>query len=209
MWPKLLMSFVGLTFAFGILFISLFRAASVKYEFDNSTAVFDTQISAGDGVRINYALPYPGRGLPASPLWPLKAIRDRVWLFVTTNPTREAELRLLFADKRLAMAVSLFEKGETDVGFSTLTKAEKYLEEAAWQEKQNRDRGIDTSAFLEQLAKASLKHYEVMENLISSMPEEVKPSVTQTQDYAKRAYEDSRNALLEKGKIPVENPFTW
>ncbi|KKR30373.1 hypothetical protein A2715_01030 [Candidatus Woesebacteria bacterium RIFCSPHIGHO2_01_FULL_39_32] len=209
MWPKLFLAIIGLSFAIGILFVSLFRVASVKYEFDNSASVADIHVSGENGVSINYTLPYPGRVLPDSPLWPLKAIRDRVWLFITTNSTREAELKLLFADKRLGMAQILFEKGEIEKGFSTLTKAEKYLEEAVWQEKQNRENGIDTSAFLEQLAKASLKHYEVMENLIPSLPDEVRPSIRQTQDYAKRAYEESRNALLEKRRPAPENPFAW
>ena len=209
MWRKLFLAIIGVTFAIGILFISLFRVASVKYEFGNSATVYDTEASGEGGVKIDYALPYPGRVLPDSPLWPLKAIRDRVWLFITTNSTREAELKLLFADKRLGMAQILFEKGEIEKGFSTLTKAEKYLEQAKWQEKQNRDKGIDTSIFLEQLAKASLKHFQVMEQLVVNVPEEVKPSVRQSQDYAKGAYEDSRNALLEKGKPAPENPFTW
>jgi hypothetical protein len=205
---KILVVLVGLTLAFGILFISLFRAASVRYGFADSDAYISTQTSE-DNSKVNYRLPYQGRVLPDSPIWPLKAARDAVWLYVTPNSMRKAELKLLFADKRLVMAKILFENGKTETAFSTLTKAEKYLEEAFNQENENRNAGMDTSQLLERLALASLKHYEVTENLIPLLPDEVKPSVKQNQDHAKKTYENARNALLEKGMPAPDNPFTW
>ena len=40
---------------------------------------------------VNYQLPYPGRILPDHPLYFLKMIRDRIWLFFTTNSLKKAE----------------------------------------------------------------------------------------------------------------------
>ena len=111
---------------------------------------------------------FPGRVLPDSPFWPIKALRDKVWLWITTNPSREAELKLLFADKRLAMSQLLFEKEDYEVGYSTLTKAEKYLEEAGFAEKEGRKSGMDTSEFLERLATAALYHYQVISEFSSN-----------------------------------------
>lgn len=197
-----------LVFAFGILFTSVLRIASVKYEF-SAPASGDTSVLGEEIVQIDYYLPYPGRVLPDSLLWSLKALRDRIWLAITTNPSRRAELKLLFADKRVAMSKILFEKGKPELGFSTLTKAEKYLEQAVIQEKENRDKGIDTSEFLTQLAKASLKHAQVIEEILAIAPEDAKPGIVQSEDYAKKAFEDAQNGLLEAGLPVPENPFDW
>lgn len=212
MIKKFLFASALIIFAFGLLFTSVFRTAAVKYEFSESPEVADvseTRVLGENAVNIDYYLAFPGRILPDSPLWPVKAIRDRIWLWITTNPSRRAELKLLFADKRVAMSKILFEKGKPEIGYSTLTKAEKYLEEAVDQEKENRKEGIDTSEFLNRIAKASLKHAQIIEEILKIAPEDAKPGVLKTENYAKRAYEEARNALLEKGLEPPENPFDW
>jgi hypothetical protein len=194
--------------AFGVLFISIFRTASVKYEFsgpvDNSYRVL------GDSdVSIDYEMPFPGKVLPDSPLWPLKALRDRIWLWTTTNQARKAELLLLFADKRIASAKIFFENEKYEEGYTILTKAEKYLEQASNKEEESRKKGNVNKEFLNQLARASLKHYLIMEEMIEMSPEDAGPKIIETQQYAKRVYERSRNALLGEGEQPPENPFDW
>jgi len=209
MWRKFAVVVPILIFAVGVLFTSVFRTASVKYEFDSTIPTKAPLVLGENEQNIDYFLPYPGRVLPDSPAWPLKAMRDRIWLWVTANPTRRAELNLLFADKRLGSAKILFEKNKPEVGLSALTKAEKYLASASNQEIENRKKGSDTTEFLGRLANSSMKHYQVMEEIYKIAPEEAKPTVVQFQDYPKRVYEVARNALLEKAVIPPENPFDW
>ena len=48
------------------------------------------------------------------------------------------------------------------MGVSTLTKAEKYLERAIIQERIARQKGKDTTAFLEKLLLATKKHEEIL-----------------------------------------------
>lgn len=208
MWHKFLISVSVLTLAFGILFISVFRTASVSYKFSDTSSEFRQILGEAD-VNIDYYLAYPGKVLPDSPLWPLKAFRDRLWLFFTTSQTRKAELKLLFADKRVGAAKILFEKGKPDIAFTTLTKAEKYLEEAVLQDKENRSKNVDSTDFLKHLANASLKHYQIIQEIIVIAPDDAKPKIIQTEEYAKRAYEEARNALLEKSIMPPDNPFEW
>jgi len=211
MWRRLLVAASTVTLAFAILFISVFRTASVKYEFSNvRTPDNQTSMVLGDeDVNIEYYLPFPGKVLPDSPLWPVKALRDKIWLMLTTNPGRKSELMLLFADKRLGSAKLLFEKNKPEIGFTTLTKAEKYLEEAVAQEKVNSANGYDTTEFLKRLSNASLMHYQVMEEILMIAPDDAKPGVVSTQDYAKRAYEAVRDSLFEKELQPPETPFDW
>lgn len=205
MWKKVLIVIFTLFFAFIILLASIFRSASVKYELNsNSKPSF-----VASKTYVNYDLASPGKVLPDSKLWPLKALRDRIWLLMTTNPSRKAELLLLLADKRLGASKILFEKGEVNIGLSTLTKAEKYLEESKKKEEENRKKGIDTSEFLQRIALASLKHYEIMESLYEVAPDEARPLIVVSETYAKKTFEEARNAILDKGITPPENPFKW
>ncbi len=206
MLKRILIIASTLLLALGILFTSVFRTASVKYVFSQENGKKETS-SEEENIEIDYALPYPGRIGPDNPLWSIKALRDKVWLVLTTNPTRKAELNLLFADKRIVMSKTLFEKDKSEIAFSTLTKAEKYLEEAYDLEEKNRRDGIDTSEFLTTLSKATLKHREVIDKILEIAPEDAKPEVIKTQDYSKSVYNKTRDALQEKGLPIVENPF--
>ncbi|MGD8744018.1 MAG: DUF5667 domain-containing protein [Candidatus Woesebacteria bacterium] len=197
-----------LVFAFGVLFTSIFRTAAIKYKFaEELAAATNDRVLGEHTTNIPYNLAYPGKVLPDHPLWPLKAFRDRVWLIVTTNPSRKAELKLLFADKRLASAEILFDREKYEIGYSTLTKAEKYLEESAAQESENRKNGIDTSEFLRTLSYASLKHTEVINSILSKAPEDARPQILNSQNYSKGVYEKTMHALQEKGMNVPENPF--
>jgi hypothetical protein len=203
---KALLAFASLTFAFAILLVSLMRSAAVRYEFGD---VVGSQVMGTNDVLIDYNLAYPGRVLPDSFLWPVKALRDKIWLLITTNKSKKAELKLLFADKRIGMAKILFEKGNPEEGFSVLTKAEKYLEEAGWQEEENRKMGIETMEFNRQMLMASLKHYLVMQEILEIAPEDAKPKIIQASEYPKRIYFRSKNNILEEGGAEPINPFDW
>ena len=96
MFRRIAVTVSTLILAFSILSISVLKAASIRYDFSADAKRDNAQIP-----QIDYQLPYPGRILPDHPLWPLKAFRDKLWLLVTLNRSRQAELLLLFADKRL------------------------------------------------------------------------------------------------------------
>jgi hypothetical protein len=206
MYRRILIVAPTLFFAFAILFTSIFRTASVKYVFSQETEIQEVR-QESESVEIDYVLPYPGRITPDSPLWPIKAFRDRLWLMLTSNPERKAELKLLFADKRLAMSKALFERDKSEIAFSTLTKAEKYLEEACAIEEESRQKGVDTSEFLITLSKASLKHRQIIDEILMIAPEDARPGIGRVQDYPKEAYNKTRNALQGKGLPIIENPF--
>ncbi len=206
MYRRILIVVSTLVFAFAILFTSVLRTASVKYIFSQETKIQE-EGQKNEVVEIDYVFPSPGRISPDSPFWPIKALRDRLWLLLTSNLSRKAELNLLFADKRIAMSKTLFEKDKSEIAFSTLTKAEKYLEEACIIEQKNRQKGTDTSEFLTILSKASLKHRQTIDEILVIAPEDARPGIGRVQDYSKETYNKARNALQGKGLPIVENPF--
>ena len=211
MIKKLLASAAALSFGFAILLISIFRTADVRFEFTGPIQELHNkkQVLGQADESVEYVFPYPGEVLPDSPLWPAKAFRDQMWLKINTNEGKDADLLLLFADKRLLAGQILFENEKFEEGFETLAKAEKYLERAMNKEIQNRKKGMDTSEFLMRLNTAALAHYGVLEDLKVGAPADALPMIVEIQNYPIMVYRSSRDALLEKGLQPVENPYDW
>lgn len=111
----------------------------------------------------NYQLPHPGL-LPTNPLYPLKMIRDRAGLFLTTNPTKKSQLLLHYANKRIAAANQLIQSGLSGEALSTAIKAEIYLGQAI-----NSGPQVDPSfrsSFFDGLQQATLKHEEIIEKIV-------------------------------------------
>ena len=207
MLKKLILALPFLILAFFILFISVLRVASVKFEFAGDRP---KNVLLGDNdIKIDYFLAYPGRILPDSLLWPVKALRDKIWYAITTNSGKKAELLLLFADKRLGSSLILFQKDNAEVGFSILSKAEKYLESASDKEVENRKKNIDTNEFLQRLINASLKHFQIIKEIENIAPEDARPKIIELEVYPKKVYENARNAILDKGMPSPDNPFDW
>lgn len=192
----------SLFFASAILIISIFRIAQIKYVFSQSPQKDDCKEAS-----VNYALPYPGKITPDSLFWPAKALRDKVWLTVTINPAKKADIYLLLADKRLVNAKMLFDNAKADLGVSVLTKAEKYLEASQAEERIAHQSGMDTHEFLERYTMATLKHQEIINQILAAAPEDAKPLITQTQNYPKSLFNQARDGLFEAGLTVPPNPF--
>lgn len=114
-------------------------------------------------VKVVYYLPYPGI-LPDSPLYVVKAIRDRVQLVLTFDEAQKAGKELLYADKRIGAAEALASGGKIDLAVSTATKAEKYLESAINRVKKLSGSGRDVKSMRMTLQKAVAKHREILES---------------------------------------------
>jgi len=176
--------FVVLIFAWGILFVSFGKILA-------ST----TPTASPTPAAVDYFLAYPGI-LPDNFLYPLKMVRDRIWLFLTPDPLQKAQTLLLFADKRLGAGKALVEKEKEDLGITTLSKAEKYLEKALTQGKIAKQKGEDTTAFFNTLEKASQKHQEVLEEIKEKLSEEGKKELEEVIKYPKRIYKEAQKEFL-------------
>lgn len=126
---------------------------------------------------VDYYLSYPGI-LPDHPLYWVKMIRDRVQLWLTTNPLAKAEKLLLYADKRLGAGWALIEGNKVELGVTTLTKGEKYLERTMIETTKLGDGG-DEMRFKEKLVKAVMKHEEVLLLLEKKLGDEYKGMMEQ------------------------------
>lgn len=177
-------------FAIGILGTSVMRTtAQTSPKFKVAPLVnTPTPMVTPTPTLVDYYLPYPGI-LPDHFLYPLKMVRDRILLFLTVDSLKKADLLLLFADKRLGAGRALVEGGKIDLGVSTLTKAEKYLEQALTQAQEAQESGKDTAVFYEKLTKSALKHGEVLQGLSTQVSEEARAVIDQMGNYSLRVYE--------------------
>lgn len=190
--------------AFVILSVSVLRGASPRsayYPSVLSEKVTAEAVDTSKPKNVDYLLAYQGKIGPDSSLWYAKVLRDKIWYLFTFDATKKSELNLLFADKRLNSALELFKENKPDLGFATLTKAEKYLEMSVPSK-------VGDEEYLKKLALSSLKHREVIENEILPLsPEDIRPNVIRVNDYPKEVYKKTRDLLQSKGLIAPENIF--
>lgn len=192
--------FTTLLIALVILSVSVLETVTPE-SYAYTPMVLSEKTETAKEMTIEYVLPYSGKINPDSPLWYPKVVRDKVWYALTFNAQKKTELNLLFADKRLNSAVELFKNNKPDLGITTLTKAEKYLEMAV-------PANANDTEYLKKLALASLKHREVIQNEILPLsPEDIRPKAIKIVDYSKETYKKARDLMYSKGLVPPQNPF--
>lgn len=190
----------ALVFAFGVLGVSVVKTSALtkntKIGVQVATSSGEVEGAATKATKkeIDYFLVYPGV-LPDHFLYPIKMARDKVWLWLTPDPLKRAELLLLLADKRLGAGRALIEGNKIDLGVATITKAEKYLEQAISQEKIAREKNKDTHAFLQKLSLADQKHEEVLLKIKEKVPDSTKVVIDSALDYTRKGYEQVKQEL--------------
>ena len=158
---KVLGTSAALMVGFVVLVLSIMAAV-------NPLVVSPHEEATSGGVlvqKVEYYLPYPGI-LPDSPLYKVKALRDRISLWLITDPGKKAEKELLLADKRIGAAVALMDGGKDELAVSTAAKGEKYLEQAVNRVLGIADTGQDVKSLLLIMANATAKHEEMMVGIV-------------------------------------------
>lgn len=166
-WRYLLSVSLVLIFSFSLVGLSAIKSTQAR---DQITATIESvnpsaSVAASPKTTVDYYLPYPGI-LPDHPLYWVKMFRDRTLLWLTQNRTDKIEKMINFADKRIGAAQALIEGGKVQLGVTTATKAEKYLEQAV--SEYNKIANDQTNLELkDKLSKSIAKHEEVLSLLIS------------------------------------------
>lgn len=148
-----------------LFFIILLFAVFIEF-FAATEAAFAQEVSPTPTPKVDYQLPYPGI-LPDSPLYFIKAARDRIVKFLISDPLKKGEYNLLQADKRLNSGVYLFKKGKSkyELTQSTISKGENYFGQALEKAREAKRQGKDAADLLRRLKESSRKHQEVLRTL--------------------------------------------
>lgn len=117
---------------------------------------FDLAISS-----VEYVLPYPGI-LPTHPLYVLKKLRDSIIEALIADPVKKVEFYILQADKKLNMAIFLFDKHERIAAEEQLTQARGLREQAvSHMEVYSGEKNGSPRFVIEKLSLSIQKHIEV------------------------------------------------
>ncbi|MFQ5451980.1 MAG: DUF5667 domain-containing protein [Candidatus Paceibacterota bacterium] len=120
---------------------------------------------------VQYELPYPGI-LPDNPLYFLKSMRDRLWIFFTRDNNKKAELLLHISDKKTRMAILLSQKGKWDLATDTTQEAEEQFLELVESLERARNQGASSPGeFILEVKLSNEKHAEVTEDLLTNVPQ--------------------------------------
>lgn len=157
-----------------ILVCTIFFAAEVN--------AADTNASASADQEPKYTLPYPGM-LPDSPFYKLKVLRDTITTFLISDPLKKIDFYLLRADKGIAGASMLVEKGNISLAKETALKAEHNMTLAVAQIRAL-PKKPDTGLF-EKLILASRKHQSILQAIIKKTNGEDKKTFKTVEDFSK------------------------
>lgn len=157
-------------------FMTLFFFLFVGNIFAQESTSSSVPLSATP-VTIEYSLPYPGL-LPDSPLYFLKAARDRIISFFISDPLKKAEFNIFQADKRLNSGIFLFKQRKEDQGESTIAKGLNYLNEAVTKVGEAKKQGADVASIVEKFSLSLKKHREVIKMLQKKAKKDIKEKFT-------------------------------
>lgn len=132
-----------------------------------SADIFITQ-PATVSSQVNYTLAYPGL-LPDSPLYFLKALRDRVVSILINNPVKQSQFNLLTSDKRINAATMLMAKDNGDLAITTVSKSNNYFSEAISAANKAYSQNKSDIWLYTNLKTAIQKHEEVMKEMKSGL----------------------------------------
>jgi hypothetical protein len=143
-------------------------------------------------VKVEYALPYPGI-LPDHPLYIVKRLRDYILERVIMEPVRKGEFYILQGDKRLQMGMTLIDMGKFQLGESTISKAEKYMEQSVMVllSYQTANAMVPTN-IADRLRISLSKHEEVITAMLAKIPEAQKNGLTESLVRVKQLQEEAK-----------------
>jgi hypothetical protein len=169
----------ALVFSFTVVGVSAIRVSQAQVQKDigaDNVSPAPSEITAEQAKtenKVEYYLAYPGI-LPDHPLYWLKMLRDRFMLWLATDSTLKTDKLLLYADKRLGAAKVLVEGGKVQLGITTATKGEKYLEQAISQYNKTAAAGKNNAELKTKLSNATMKHVEVLTTMLPKTTDSTK-----------------------------------
>lgn len=104
--------------ATGVLIVAISLVAAARVQSKDTSSITSRRLYLGKEI------------LPDNVLYPALMAADRVKLELA-GPEEKIHLQVLYAKRRLEVAESLMDKGESELALSTFTKAQKYLLQAA------------------------------------------------------------------------------
>jgi len=147
-------------------------------------------------------LPAPGI-LPDSPFYFFKTFWESVNLALTFNPVAKTEKMMHFAEKRLAEAQALVEKGKDDLAEKVLAKYRKQVSAVVQKAQKLSGQGEKADQALSKVTEKALKHEEVLTDLYKKLPPQAQPAVAAALEASMKGQQEAFQALSEREKVKM------
>lgn len=154
--------FIGL-----VLFIVFHFTAVPLFAQTITLPATDSAATATPPAQIQYDLPYPGI-LPDHPLYFLKVARDRLVGFLISDLVKKSEFNLLQSDKKLFAAQMLFDDGEDELAFETLSKSNNYMHSAISAANTAQEADRELGGLKSKIMTSLSKHEDSIQELLNS-----------------------------------------
>lgn len=179
------------------IFISLYSLVFAQDAPENSASPSIILVDESD-----YKLPYPGM-LPDHPLYKLKVLRDKILLYLTSDPLKKARLHLLMADKGLLSALKMAEKDKLPEAVHTAFKGEHQMTLLVNEVKRGVYAGYKLDGELvEKAHQAFEKHQQLLDGIMGRASEKDKENLEIIKEFSLR----NNNQLLKLEKELREKP---
>lgn len=139
-------------------------------------------------------LPDPGI-LPDNPFYFLKSFFEEMGTFFTIGELAKTERFLNLAEKRLAEAKALAEKGKSEVAERTMNRYREQLGWALTKAEQARMKGLNTDEILTKVSEATLRHQSVLIDVYERVSEQAKPAIERAMENSMRGHEEALKAI--------------
>lgn len=129
-------------------------------------AVANSQTIDINKQKVVYPLPYPGI-ISDHPLYPVKRLRDSILIFSTRDTLKKAELYHHLADKQIAIAVKLEDKGKEQLAITEFKRSQEFFAKVPPLLVESKKQGVSpTNDFITKLYLSNSKHAELITNFL-------------------------------------------
>ena len=158
---------------FLIFYISAFLLF-LTYFFQITVFAQNNTSESSASAKVEYVLPYPG-ALPDSPVYFLKALRDRLVSYLINDPLKKAEFNLLTSDKKANAALYLADQKKYELSVTSFSKSTNYFVEGVAKLKEAFDLEKDGQSVLGHMQLSVVKHQEVLKSISERAPKKFAP----------------------------------
>jgi len=199
----------ALTIVFGgfILFVSVIHASEISFDVDDLATPLPLGPTMAEHYYVDYDLPQASSSSTLPFLQQIQAIGDKLHIYTTLSPQSRAQAMLDQSNRRVVLGELFIREGKIEQGLIALSKSQQYLDESLEIFVGSDDKSFRTKQILKEIALASLKHRERMENLSPLMPDESRTIIVQNVDRSKLVFNGARLALEQLGESAPLNPF--
>ncbi len=187
---KKLIFISGLTLFFFLFVSNIIPASELTNE--NTIVEDNTAIDIISGFQRE--LPSAGT-TPDSWRYGFKRFIERADLFFTFDEVAKAEKLAILAELRLSEAIEMTSKGKTEFVHDLISDYEESLQQSDRLTETAQHAGRNIITFREQFAIATSVHFDILQDLLTTVPEQAKPAILKARDVSKQYSEISLDTL--------------